>query len=85
MWRAFFLAIGVYLVLLGAQCLAVDKVLLKAREPASETADLWGNRTVQPGGAKTMQPPDWVPWSLISTGAVVCIYSFTLPRRATGK
>jgi hypothetical protein len=80
-----FLAIGAYLMLLGAQGLAVEKVVLKARDPAAETTDLWGNRQVQPGGAKTLQPPDWVPWTLMSTGAVVCIYSFTLPRWASGK
>jgi hypothetical protein len=26
-------------------------------------------------------PPDWAPWSLISTGAVVMLYSFTLPKK----
>ena len=29
MWRAFFLAVGVYLILLGAQCLCVEKFVLK--------------------------------------------------------
>jgi hypothetical protein len=29
-------------------------------------------------------PPDWAPWSLMSTGAIVCLYSFTLPRRWNG-
>jgi hypothetical protein len=26
-------------------------------------------------------PPDWAPWSLMSTGAVVMLYSYTLPKK----
>ena len=26
-------------------------------------------------------PPDWAPWSLMGTGAVVMLYSFTIPQR----
>jgi hypothetical protein len=26
-------------------------------------------------------PPDWTPWSLMSTGAVVMLYSYTLPKK----
>ena len=34
MWRAFFLALGIYVFLLGAQCLAVERFILKSRLPA---------------------------------------------------
>lgn len=85
MWRSFFLAIGTYLLLLGAQCLTVDKVVLKVRAPGRVSTDFLGNRVVESGSARTLVPPDWVPWTLISTGAVTCLYSFTIPRWATGK
>lgn len=26
-------------------------------------------------------PPDWMPWSLMSAGAVVMLYSYTLPKK----
>ena len=33
---------------------------------------------------KEFPPAPWVPWSLLSTGAVVCLYSFTIPKRMGG-
>ena len=83
MWRAFFLAIGLYMVLLGGQCLAVQKFTLKFRDqPIVQEAQGFLDETkVKPGAKKVIVPPPWVPWSLMSTGAVVCLYSFTLPRR----
>ena len=83
MWRAFFLAIGVTMILVGLECLAVDRVYLKARDdppPANWPFD------AQPklGPNKQIVPRPWWPWSLLSTGAVTCIYSFTLPKKVAG-
>jgi hypothetical protein len=79
MWRAFFLAMGAFAVLLGAQCLAVEKaVMITAAE--EESALGIGN----PFGAekkKELSPPEWAPWTLMSAGAVTMIYSFTIPKR----
>jgi hypothetical protein len=36
-----------------------------------------------PGG-KAYTPPDWAPWSLMSAGAVIMLYSFTVPKRMNG-
>ena len=33
---------------------------------------------------KQIVPPPWAPWSLLSSGAVMCLYSFTIPRRVAG-
>lgn len=76
MWRAFFISLGIYGCLLGAQCLVVDKVTLNKKVPAAATF---------PGSSPTMKNkelalPEWAPWSLMSTGAVTLIYSFTLKR-----
>jgi hypothetical protein len=30
---------------------------------------------------REISPPDWAPWTLMSGGAVVMLYSFTLPKR----
>jgi hypothetical protein len=64
MWRSMFLAIGIILIILGAECLVVDtaNVLLES-------------------GSQKLSPPEWAPWSMISTGAVVILYSFTIPSR----
>jgi hypothetical protein len=81
MWRTFFLAVGVFLCILGAQCLAVDKFVLKGSEADARTDLLTGQKTVV---HREISPPEWVPWSFLSSGAITCIYSFTL-RRGGGK
>lgn len=71
MWRALFLALGVSCCILGIEALAVEKAVL--------------NVSGGPGGSATTQrvvdPPDWAPWSLMSGGTIVMIYSFTIPAR----
>ena len=88
MWRALFLAIGVYLMLLGAQCLGIGKFVLKSREPVAQQAQhifAFRPREPQLGPHKEVVPPPWAPWSLLSTGAVVCLYSFSIPNRMNTK
>lgn len=84
MWRAFFLALGVYLVVLGAQCLGVEKFVLNVREMPPPQTDLLGEAP-RPGPQVEAQPAPWTPWSLMATGAVVCLYSFSIPSRMNGK
>lgn len=71
MWRSFFLAIGVFTILLGAECLAVETVTFKPKTS--------NGQVVEP--ARTVRTPEWAPWSLMGAGAVVVLYSFTLPKR----
>jgi hypothetical protein len=82
MWRSLFLAIGVILVLVGVQCLGVAQFTLKIREEAPASTFLDGG--VKLGAQRVITPPPWAPWSLMSTGIVVCLYSFTLPKRVAG-
>jgi hypothetical protein len=69
MWRSFFLAIGAYCCLLGVQALTVERAVLKA------------DANMLQSGWSEVVPPDWAPWSLLGTGAVVMLYSFTIPQR----
>lgn len=71
MWRALFLAIGFYCILLGAEALAVERVVLKPKKD--------GDRIVSQ--REDLKPAEWTPWSLMAGGAVVVLYSFTIPRR----
>jgi len=80
MWRALFLAVGTYLVLLGAQCLFVQKFVLKAQETVAVQSSTSGESSTATR-KKEMNPPPWAPWSLMSSGVVTCIYSFTVPAR----
>jgi hypothetical protein len=82
MWRAFFLGIGIYLMIAGAQCLAVDRVVWRATAESPPTMIPFQ----KPAAPKPNDypPAPWVPWGLFSTGAVVCLYSFTIPKRMGG-
>lgn len=87
MWRAFFLAVGISLVIIGGQCLVVERVVLARGTDASAVQNneyIFGaqNSATRSGG-KDIIPPDWAPWSLMAAGAVVMIYSFTVPRRVS--
>ncbi len=80
MWRAFFWAVGLFTLLLGAQCLMIDKALLRKRV-ADKPSLPWAKAKMRP---KEFVPPDWAPWSLLSLGAITILYSITIPRRAAG-
>ena len=82
MWRGFFLGVGIYLLILGAECMGVEQVTLKLREPAP--AKTYPMEKTVAGPQRKITPPRWAPWSLMSTGAVVCLYSFTIPARVRG-
>ncbi len=83
MWRSLFLAIGVFLLLLGAQCLGVSRFNLKLHDDPPKDASPF-DTSPKVGPQKQFTPKPWTPWSLMSTGAVVCLYSFTIPRRVAG-
>ena len=76
MLRAFFLAIGIFAFILGLECLVVDKAVL---HPRREAATSFGQQMTTP--YREITPPEWAPWSLLSVGAVVTLYSFTIPAK----
>jgi hypothetical protein len=73
MLRAFFLAIGLFAFLLGLECLVVEKVVLNPSREAVAGG-------IVPVGREVV-PTEWAPWSLLSCGAVVILYSFTIPAK----
>jgi hypothetical protein len=80
MWRAFFLGIGTYMIILGGQFLAVEKTILRTREPPPAVINIFQAQP-QLGPNQVVATQPWWPWSLMSTGAITCLYSFTIPRR----
>jgi hypothetical protein len=74
--RAFFLAVGLYAFILGLECLVIDKAVLKPR----------GDSAVEQAAVpyREITPAEWAPWTLLSAGAVVMLYSFTLPAKMRG-
>jgi len=80
MLRAFFLAIGLTAFILGLECLVIDKAVLQPSRDNSASAMA---QQMAPG-VRELSPPEWAPWSLLSGGAVVILYSFTLPAKMRG-
>ena len=73
MLRAFFLAVGISAFVLGLECLVIEKaVLIPNRDGAlAQMAPAY----------REITPAEWAPWSLLSGGAVVMLYSFTIPAK----
>lgn len=82
MWRAFFLALGIYACIFGAECLVVDSYVFAGEAPAGPPGQtsLFQSGTPLASGGRDWRPAEWAPWSLLSTGAVVILYSITLNR-----
>ena len=77
MIRSFFLAVGIFALVLGGECLVLDRAVMAAsNEPTIE-----GFAERMATSQREITPPEWAPWSLLSAGAVVILYSFTLPEK----
>ncbi len=82
MWRSFFLAAGITSCILGAECFLMEKAILKPDVPAAKASAALFTPTVT--ASDEFVPPEWAPWTLLSVGAVVIIYSYSIPRRGSG-
>jgi hypothetical protein len=83
MWRAFFLAIGIYMCILGAECLAIERFELAAREveaPSAAPASLFASDSGPATESRDIEPPEWAPWSFLSAGTVIILYALTINR-----
>jgi hypothetical protein len=86
-----FFFIGLMVLLIGVQVRYVSAYILNP-----QTTKFLAERTGQstPAGTtflaavagtpaaprKVVQPPDWLPWCLISIGAVLCLHSLAMPK-----
>jgi hypothetical protein len=87
MWRAFFTAVGISLCILGAECLLLEKANLNLpaqKEPEQTSSYLQIPPYLQPASAppnsRELQLPDWAPWTLLSAGTVIVLYSMTVAK-----
>lgn len=68
MWRSLFLAVGIVLVLIGLECLVLDRALIAGRGTE----------------AKEVIPPEWAAWTFLSAGVITVLWTFTIPKRVNG-
>lgn len=88
MWRAFFSAIGIVLIILGLECLAIDSATFVAAsgEEGAASQALGGLLASAPAtSSRVFRPTEWFPWSLLAIGSIVVLYSISLrPGAAQG-
>jgi LPS sulfotransferase NodH len=82
MWRAFFSAIGIVLIILGLECLAIDSAtfVAGAAEEASVQQPFGGMfaAATPPASDRVFRPTEWFPWSLLAVGSITLLYSISL-------
>jgi len=93
MFRAFLIAIGISMCIVGGECLVVDqavvtyphkgkknsKMLSYAQDPFDPQS--FNSPALDSGMARReFKPPEWAPWSLLSGGVVVGLYALTVQR-----
>jgi hypothetical protein len=84
MWRAVFLAVGIFLCILGAQCLVVDRFVMASDQPLpteESPATLFGAPPGAPLATRDIEPADWAAWSFLSAGTVIILYALTINRQ----
>jgi hypothetical protein len=78
MLRAFFLAMGISTCIYGVECLVVERFILAAEKSGPSQPGAYPSVAAKP--AREMNPPEWAPWSLLATGALVVLYSTAMRR-----
>ena len=79
MLRALFLAMGISTCIYGAECLVVERfVFATESKPAAAQSGVSNGVAAKP--PREIRPPEWAPWSLLGTGALVVLYSMAMRR-----
>ena len=83
MWRAYFLALGMWLCLLGVQCLVIERAVL-ADAVVSPAPLLSADGTfTAPGTRPEIETREWMPFTFLGMGIVIILYTFTIPKRGS--
>lgn len=67
MWKSFFLAVGIFSCIVGIELLVIDSAVVLPPNGR--------------GGPRSFTAPDWMPWSLISAGAIMVLHYVSLPKK----
>ena len=90
MWRSLFMAAGVAICILGAQCMFVDRFMLADSVTKTgpfmitEEYTAWDADLPTSSTRRILVPPEWAPWGLLSGGVMVVLYSSSLSKRGGG-
>lgn len=92
MWKSFFLAVGIFLLILGFETLLVDKFIMASGKAIPRLVN--GNNGQTTSGPfmpasygrmkREMSTKDWMPWSLLASGVITVMYTLSLHNRNAG-
>ena len=82
MIKSFSLGIGIFLLVLGLCLQTIDSYTVRPSVTARATNVWYG--PMQPE-AKTIVPEPWKPWAYLGAGAVLILWTCTLPKKMAGK
>lgn len=80
MWRSLFLAIGTMMMIVGVEAMLIDSATVFAAGESSAT-EFIDPSSPMAVNTRVIRPGEWTPWVILSIGAIVVLYAFTLPRR----
>ena len=80
MWRSLFLALGTMMIIVGVEAMLIDSATVYAAAESS-AAEFMDPGVPMAANTKIISPGEWTPWVILSVGAIVVLYAFTLPRR----
>ena len=83
MWRTIFIAFGVMAIILGFECLVIDSANFYSSREAS-MVDFFDPSGAPARSTREWRPNEWMPWTILSLGAITVVYAFTLPARFRG-
>ena len=89
MWKSFFLAIGIFLLVLGTETLIVTKFVMADGNRVPRIVSGQGSQNtagpfIQTGYSslkREIMTKDWMPWCLLAAGAITVMYTCSLHNR----
>ena len=81
MLRTMFFATGTFAALCGAVLFRVDRVVLTRSPNDARVVDSI-SRSLSDGRCE-IDPPEWLAYTLVSTGLLTMLYAVALPKKGT--
>ena len=80
MLRPLFCALGIAALILGSEFLVINRATLTIPADSSLEGRPFLQSMHETTHTKEFVPPEWAPWTLLSVGAVLVLYSTTVVR-----
>jgi hypothetical protein len=78
-WRSVFMALGIMVAVIGAECMFIDSANVFSTEEQPDSFLDAGRPPIVK--TKVVRPTEGLPWMLMAVGVIVVLYSITLPGR----